>query len=199
MNEIKNYILTNWGGYNVKPNVEETDDEIKLMVLYEDHGDKFILIRTKEGNTYELIPGLTYVKAPTITVLAGSDSCYVFFAISIDDEIANVLDKSKNVIATQLQANGWLELQDSNKVQIVWTYKGGRAFNVYYKADAVPASSVDQTLATFEKFSVAEGATYDDLRKVVCARITTQAFAVWSDAFDTPQAAWDGTFKQVSG
>lgn len=53
MNEIKNYILTNWGGYNVKPNVEETDDEIKLMVLYEDHGDKFIIIRTKEGNTYE--------------------------------------------------------------------------------------------------------------------------------------------------
>lgn len=53
MNEIKNYILTNWGGYNVKPNVEETDDEIKLMVLYEDHGDEFIIIRTKEGDTYE--------------------------------------------------------------------------------------------------------------------------------------------------
>lgn len=53
MNEIKNHILTNWGGISVKPNVEETDDEIKLMVLYEDYGDKFILIRTKEGNTFE--------------------------------------------------------------------------------------------------------------------------------------------------
>lgn len=53
MNKIKNHILTNWGGISVKPNVEETDEEIKLMVLYEDHGDKFLIIRTKGGDTYE--------------------------------------------------------------------------------------------------------------------------------------------------
>lgn len=51
MNEIKNHILTNWGE-DFKPNVEEQDDEIKLMILYKDIGDEYILIRTKDGGSY---------------------------------------------------------------------------------------------------------------------------------------------------
>lgn len=42
-------ILHNWGGVDVLANVEETNEDIILGIEYSDHGDDFILIKTKDA------------------------------------------------------------------------------------------------------------------------------------------------------
>ena len=42
-------ILHNWGGVDVLANVEEANEDIVLGIEYEDHGDDFILIKTKDA------------------------------------------------------------------------------------------------------------------------------------------------------
>ena len=155
--------------------------------------------RTEKGNTYKLIPGSTYDKDPKITVLKGSEPCWVFFGVSIDTKVSNVLDTSNNVIATQLKNNGWLELQTADKTQITYTDTENGVttqYKIYYKSTAVDASTADKPLATFTKFSVS---TTADVSKADKATIKVKAFAVQSANLDTPQDAWDGAFKQVAG
>lgn len=48
-NEI---ILGNWGGIRLNANINEELKDVILAIQYNDHGDDFLLIRTKE-NTYE--------------------------------------------------------------------------------------------------------------------------------------------------
>lgn len=152
--------------------------------------------RTKTGNTYKLIPGQTYTKDPVVTVVEGSEPCYVFFGVAIDSEVAKVLDASNNVIATQLKNSGWEKLMTAdNKTQIVWTDDNGTAYNIYYKADVVDATSSEKSLATFTKFSVAGDA---DVSKADEATIKVKAFAVQSANLASPQLAWSASFDQAS-
>lgn len=46
--------------------------------------------RTEEGNQYKLIPGGTYTKDPTVTVLPGSEESYVRLIVKISDVTAAV-------------------------------------------------------------------------------------------------------------
>ena len=46
-------ILNNWGGFKVLANVEETTDNANLAIQYDDHGDEFIFVRTKDGRIFE--------------------------------------------------------------------------------------------------------------------------------------------------
>ena len=41
--------------------------------------------RTEEGNKYHLIPGMSYIKDPTVTVLQGSDAAYVRMKVTVTD------------------------------------------------------------------------------------------------------------------
>ena len=50
--DLSNVILNNWGGISVKADIDEKMEDIVLAIKYEDHGDDFLLIKTKDG-TYE--------------------------------------------------------------------------------------------------------------------------------------------------
>ena len=40
--------------------------------------------RTEEGNSYHLIPGQTYIKDPTLTVLSGSEEAYIRLLVEVN-------------------------------------------------------------------------------------------------------------------
>ena len=47
--DFKEITLTNWDGIKLKADVDENPDDIIAAVLYSDHGDSFLAIKTKEG------------------------------------------------------------------------------------------------------------------------------------------------------
>lgn len=51
-NMFNEIILGNWGGIRLNANIDEELKDVNLAIQYNDHGDDFLLIRTKE-NTYE--------------------------------------------------------------------------------------------------------------------------------------------------
>lgn len=59
---------------NVKIELDESDEST------EDTSD-----RTKTGNQYHLLPGHTYVKDPTVTVIAKSENCYVRMFVLVNN------------------------------------------------------------------------------------------------------------------
>lgn len=65
--------------------------------------------------TYPLIPGTTYFKDPTVTVLANSEDCYLFVKFEEDNKNTDVLTYTSN-----LDGNGWTKLADVTGVTNVW-------------------------------------------------------------------------------
>jgi hypothetical protein len=52
-NILSKIILRNWGGIRLNANIDEELEDIDLAILYNDHGDDFLLIRTKDNTYYE--------------------------------------------------------------------------------------------------------------------------------------------------
>jgi hypothetical protein len=50
LNEI---ILGNYGGIRVDAKVDEKLEDVKLIIEYDDHGDEFLIVKTKDNNIYE--------------------------------------------------------------------------------------------------------------------------------------------------
>ena len=50
LNEI---ILGNYGGVRVDAKVDEKMEDVKLIIEYDDHGDEFLIVKTKDNNIYE--------------------------------------------------------------------------------------------------------------------------------------------------
>lgn len=48
-----NFILHYYGGMDLQVRLEEDWNNIDLFIIYEDHGDEFLRIRTKDGENYE--------------------------------------------------------------------------------------------------------------------------------------------------
>ena len=126
------------------------------------------------GNKYKLIPSHTYVKDPTITVLANSEACYLF--VKVENGIADIEAEGNTTIANQMTANGWTLLADN----VYYYNKGDNAI--------VATSASNQEFVVFKNFTLktdAAVASYAD------AKITVTAYAVQADGFNgNINAAW---------
>lgn len=67
------------------------------------------------SQTYPLIPGTTYFKDPTVTVLANSEDCYLFVKFEEDNKNTDVL-----TYTSELDGNGWAKLTGVTGVTNVW-------------------------------------------------------------------------------
>lgn len=69
---------------------------IKLDEAVVDENGKATDARTEEGNAYKILPGLQYDKDPTVTVLKGSEDCYVrmFVRFNKSDVLDTVFEKA---------------------------------------------------------------------------------------------------------
>lgn len=98
-----------------------TTPEVKNTFTY---GDINITLAETTGTSYKMIPGYTITKDPKVTVLAGSEKCYLFVKV----------DKSANFdsFMTCTIATGWTALDGVDGVfyRVVDTADMGTAYSV---------------------------------------------------------------------
>lgn len=145
--------------------------------------------RVKE-NRYKLLPGHTYTKDPTVTVLEGSESSYIKMTVTFT--MANELDAIFAPDGADL-----MKIFDGYDAR-EWTYKGNtkdagantRTYEFWYKK-TVGASADDVALdALFDSITVPNDITGEQLATIKDMTITVNAYAIQADGFETAAKAW---------
>lgn len=144
-------------------------------------------------NTYKLIPGHTYTKDPTVTVLSGSESSYIKMTVTFTEAAAlDAIFAPNGADLTEI-FNGY---NPAN-----WIYKGNtentrnntRTYEFWYKevVPAVPATAEDVALdALFDSITVPGSITNAQLATIENMTITVNAYAIQADGFADDAAAW---------
>ena len=147
--------------------------------------------RTETGNTYHLLPGQSYTKDPTVTVLAGSDQSYVRMLVTINcyDELTAIFG---DPFLPQYYVEGW--------DNAVWTTTGVIAedenantatYEFRYHKTIKPEKDVDLVLeALFTAVVVPETMTGAQLDSITGLQITVEAHAIQAAGFNTADEAW---------
>ena len=151
-------------------NVTITMDEAKVDVYGNplDASDNIVNVSAatrREGNSYKIIPGHTYVKDPTIHIGATSEDCWLF--VKLVNPLEGII--ASKTITEQMQDNGWTIIDATN--------------NIWAKTSKAIAG-VDVKI--FEYFTIKGDVALD----ASYADITVQAYAVQADGFDSAIAAW---------
>lgn len=143
-----------------------------------------------KANSYKLLPGHTYDKDPTVTLLKGSETSYVKMTVTFSK--ASALDAIFAPTGADLTTifNGY----DSAN----WTAKGNtkdttadtRTYEFWYK-EAVGAPTDDVALdALFDSITVPGSITKEQLASIEGMTITVNAYAIQADGFADADAAW---------
>ncbi|MGN1019022.1 MAG: SipW-dependent-type signal peptide-containing protein [Aristaeellaceae bacterium] len=143
-----------------------------------------------KANTYHLLPGHTYNKDPMVTVLKGSEECYVKMTVTFSD--AKELDAifapagaDMTSIFVGYDATSWIA-KDVTKDETANT----RTYEFWYK-ETVAAPTADVALdALFDKIVVPGTITNAQLESIAGMTITVNAYAIQADGFNTAEAAW---------
>ena len=146
--------------------------------------------RVKE-NRYKLLPGHTYTKDPTVTVLKGSESSYIKMTVTftkakeLDDIFAPNGADLTSIFKDYDPANWIAKGNTKNKTANTRTYE------FWYK-DAVGAPTADVALdALFDFITVPNDITGKQLATIQGMKITVNAYAIQADGFKTAKEAWD--------
>ena len=143
-----------------------------------------------KGNEYHLLPGHTYTKDPTVTVLKDSEASYIKMTVTFSK--ASALDAIFAPTGADLTSifNGY----DAAN----WIYKGNtkdaatgtRTYEFWYK-EAVGAPNGDVALdALFDSITVPGNITQEQLKTIEGMTITVTAYAIQADGFANADAAW---------
>ncbi len=126
-----------------------------------------------DANSYDLVPGHTYTKDPTVTVAANSEPCYVF--VKVENGLSG-FEATNNTIASQItNTNQWTALEGND--------------GVYYKT--VAASAKETSLVVFSSFTLSETANnVNGWNNLASSNIKVTAYAIQQDGFDDAATAW---------
>lgn len=171
-------------------------------------------------NKYKLLPGHTYVKDPTVTVLTPSVESYVrmkvtfnnasaLIAMCTDPEFAedgptgveNAFPLIRMVKFVEANAAKWDGIIPDNMVDTEEMLADGKYFAYdaeadtltyyFYYKETVEAPTADVKLATlFDSIKVPEWATGDQLKALQGFEINVVAEAIQADGFENADAAW---------
>lgn len=173
-----------------------------------------------KANSYKLMPGTTYTKDPTVTVLKGSEESYVrmkvtfnnakaIIALCTDPEFAedgptgveNAYPLIRMVNFVEANAAKWDGIIPDNMVDTEEMLANAKYF-VYDKAtdtltyyfyynETVAAPDDDVVLPVlFDKVTLPEWVTNDQLATLENFQITAVAEAIQADGFTNAGAAW---------
>ena len=131
------------------------------------------------GTEYKIIPGVNISKDPKVTVIGGSEACWLF--VKVAEKGTFVTDK-----VTYSIANGWKVLDATNHP------------GVYYReVDAVTADTNFNVLAGDTTYpngvvTVSENLTKKDIKGLTETRpqLIFTAYAVQKDGINTAAEAW---------
>lgn len=147
--------------------------------------------RTEEGNKYHLLPGQTYTKDPTMTVVKGSEESYVRILVTINcyEELAAIFG---DPFLPQYFVEGW----DNTVWLTTNTISRDEANNTAtyefrYFESVKPAADTDLVLdALFDTITVPDELTGAQLATIADLEITVEGHAIQASGFDTADAAW---------
>ena len=166
--------------------VEITLDEAKV----DEYGVAVTPAARVEKNTYKLIPGHTYTKDPTVTVVKGSEKSYVKMTVTFSN--ARELDAifapdgaNLTHIFNGYDATNWIAKGNTED-----TVKNTRTYEFWYK-ETVGAPTADVALdALFDSITVPGTITNEQLETIKDMTITVNAYAIQADGFTAAADAW---------
>lgn len=170
----------------VQITLDEAD--VKLDGTYETNHESRV-----EENSYKLMPGHTYIKDPTVTVLKGSESSYVRMLVTISNaiELKKVFGDS---FLPQNYVTGW---DNTTWIPQSMAEKNDSFVVEFRYKETVAAPDSDMVLDDlFEKFTVPGEITKDKLEKLAGLEITVVAHAIQADGFTDADAAWKAFGEQ---
>lgn len=135
--------------------------------------------RVKE-NKYHLLPGMKYIKDPTIKVDADSEDCYLF--VKVENGIKNI--EGDKTVAAQMDELGWKSVDGIQNVY------------VYAKEAQLDKCAVSKgtNVKVFETFTIdGDNVTNAVLESYENASIVVTAYAVQKAGFEdsSPKQIWE--------
>ena len=143
-------------------------------------GNVQLTLRETTGEYYHLLPGATLAKDPTLTVIAGSESCWVFFTVEEDARLKEY--------ATYEIADGWYPLSGHP--------------NVYYRSVDTAAVNQSFPLIRDNTVQVSVLVTEEDLALLQQEGMPLKfvGYAIQQIGMDTPHQAWqEFSNEEVTG
>ena len=144
--------------------------------------DVSIKLSESEGLNLKMVPGATITKDPKVTVVKGSEACYVFVKV----------EAKKGVILSAKTANAETDYITYTMAD-GWTPVAGET-NVYYKTVAATDATAGTELKILKDDQVTVLATVTkammEAAKTNAPSLTFTAYAVQQAGFDNAAAAW---------
>ena len=172
-------------------NVHLKLDEAVVNEKGEPQGDE----RTESGNAYHLLPGETYTKDPTVTVLKGSEESYVRMMLTLN--CASELDAifaPNGAVLTEIfkgyDATKWtyVDVTRGNDNTITYEFR--------YFDTVKPEKDTDLVLdALFDTVTVPNTMTGEQLATIADLKITVEAHAIQATGFANADEAWTAFSK----
>ena len=171
------------------------------------------------ANSYKLMPGTTYTKDPTVTVLKGSEESYVrmkvtfnnatkIIALCTDPEYADEVTGTENAFPlirmvkfVEANAAKWDGIIPDNMVETGEMLADAKYFAydktadtltyIFYYRETVTATTADVVLPVlFNSITVPEWVTGEQLNALNNFKITVVAEAIQAGSFANAGAAW---------
>lgn len=176
------------------------DVQIKLDEAIVDKNGNPTGGRTDQGNDYHLIPGQTYTKDPTVTVLANSENSYVRMLVTL-----NNYEDLKTIFGDDFLPQNYVTDWDDKTwvpvlTPVIDTAKDTITYEFRYNG-IVPMADKDTELeALFTTFTLPGTVDNDDLKLLSDPKfeIKVVAHAIQSATFDNADAAWAAFDVQMS-
>lgn len=159
-----------------------------------------------EANTYKLIPGIEYVKDPTVTVKYGSERCYVRMLVTITNYTA-IKEAFGDDFLPQYFVEGWNPKvwvstntveENSAKDTATYEFRYVKVVNGGYKdGDKEYDAELAPLFTSFELPGTE--ITEDNLKEITDGfEIKVVAHAIQEAGFDDADAAWEAFDAQHS-
>ena len=137
-------------------------------------------------NSYKILPGRTIDKDPTVTVLSGSEECYVRAIVT--------LTVSGGSGKAQTNMNALIDsAKTTSDAHFTWTLKSENTAQVVYEVrynTAVSQNGNDQPFVLFETIDIPSGWNNADLTALQGLKIEIEAHAIQAESFANADAAW---------
>lgn len=152
--------------------------------------------RKEQGNEYHLIPGQSYVKDPTVTVIAGSESAYVRMLVTVNcySELVAIFG---DPFLPQNFVEGWDNTAwETTGVIDVNEEANTATYEFRYFTTVKPDKNADLVLpALFTKIVVPTSMTSAQLATIADLEISVEAHAIQATGFESADAAWSAFIK----
>lgn len=151
------------------------------------------------GNEYHLIPGKSYVKDPTITVIAGSEESYIRMKVTI-----NCISELQAIFGEGFLPHEYIEGKDSN----IWIWESSvmngdntatYEFRYYKTVDAFESTEDIVLEPLFTSFTIPGEINNAQLATLADLEITVVGHAIQTVGFANADEAWIAFDGQVNG